>query len=276
MLPGRAPWKPLFRPAWQEEAEGSCRVVEAHTVWYKDGATIVALFALLFSIVSSVIASWHARTQDIQTAHLDLRAVLQRLTALPKESIEIGYKYSGRPDIVMAMSAQLLQEMSFLARQGADLTRRLGPKLVSSAEYLAIANAQHQVYNYKDEEDFNEQARKSATTANDKLAALRAAASLRFVQGRVDDGREELQKALEIFKDYTGYDPVTMAATNGNTHLLWAVLERQLGRPEIAEQQIELVEAAAASLPPSPARASLTDQIALLRNGGVAVDPPAA
>jgi tetratricopeptide (TPR) repeat protein len=240
----------------------------AEVAWYNDGATVVAAVALGVSLVSSLISMWHTRSQDMQSAHLDLRAVLQRLLALPKETMDLQQKYKDDPNSLLSVNELSRQEMTFLASQGAGAVRKLGDKRVSSAEYLTIGTAQAAVFDFKSQEEFLQKACETAHSANDELAALRLLANAMFSQQRVEEARADLQKALNIFSKYSGYDPATVAVANAITHIQWAGLEAGIGNIEGAQQHLAPVEAVMASLPPSPVTKMLNDLIKKVRGGG--------
>ena len=99
-----------------------------------------------------------------------------------------------------------------------------------------------------------------------------------FSQQRFVEARAILQKALDIFSKYSGYDPATVLVANAITHIQWAGLEAGIGNKAAAEQHLEPVEAVMANLPPSPVTQMLGGLIAKVRgnpNPGKAAGEPA-
>jgi len=237
----------------------------ADKVWYQDGATVVAAVALGVSLVSSLISMWHTEVKDKQDAHLDLRTVLQRLLALPKESIDLRDKYKGSSDLD-TINLALNLEMTFLASQGALLARKLGEKLVTVPEYLTLARAQCDVFNYTAQSEFIEHALNLANTANDLIAALRDAATFQFARGNYDAGRAKLSQALATFETYKGYDPGTVAVTKAQIRYNWAQLEGAIGNFEGAQQQLTEAMDMLAQAPVTPYGDMLKQQIQVFWN----------
>jgi tetratricopeptide (TPR) repeat protein len=250
----------------------------ADHAWYKDGATVVAAVALGVSLVSSVISSWYTKNKDKDTAHLDLRTVLQRLLQLPKESMDLRDKYKDREanerDSLVAMGDNLLwMEKTFLTSQGAVLARKLGPKLVSAPEYLTLSRAQGDVFNITAQHEFIDHACQTANTANDTITALQEAGGFQFARGNFDEGRASLKKALQVFDTYKGYDGGTVAVTYARSHLYWAQLERGHGHFTETNQQLEQAVEVMANAPVTPNGEIVKQQIAGFWSGGTTGGP---
>src|SRR2546426_3294976 len=65
--------------------------------WYKNISTILSVVALLFSFGTTYVSYHRTSVQDIQSRRQELRGLLQRLAALPKENVDIQKKYANDP-----------------------------------------------------------------------------------------------------------------------------------------------------------------------------------
>lgn len=134
----------------KQEVDALQIAITGHTKpWYKNMSTILSIVALLFSF-STTYVSYHRTTiQDIQSTRQELRGLLQRLSTLPKENVEISKKYADDPASVKTVMGFINQEGSLLATQAAELAKNLPSNLVSGTEYYAIAVALQNSYNFR-------------------------------------------------------------------------------------------------------------------------------
>ena len=235
--------------------------------WYDDGATVVAAVALGVSLISSLISMWHTRSQDMQSAHLDLRAVLQRLLTVPRDGQEMKSKYKDDPLAYQIAYSTLQQELNVLASQGAKAVRLLGPERVSSPEYLAIGRAQMDAGDYETYKKFIGQACDSAITPRDRVFASCEKANFLFQEGRAQEGRKEFEGALECLQYYPPFTPgseVKQSITDRyQFELQWARCEWSLaGNVEGTVEGIGRMRALIQALPPSTQRDAMIAGIA--------------
>jgi len=230
--------------------------------WYKSISTILSVVALLFSFGTTYVSYRRTTVQDTQSARQELRGLLQRLAALPKENIDIRKKYADDPASMGFVSGFINQENALLARQAAELAKKLPVDLVSGTEYYAIALALQNSYDLAAADEFLKYSIQAAKDFNTEIGALRSTANLQFIQGRPESGRVEYQKALSIFSKYPGYDPFTKVSTNVSTELIWASSEAGSGLPALASQHFENARALVNGLPRSPGADSLRAQVA--------------
>jgi len=245
--------------------------------WYKEIPVIVSVAALLFSFGTTFVSYRRTEVQDVQNLRQELRGLLQRLAALPKENLEATKQYAGDPAAINIISSYLNQENEILARQSAEITRRLPKDTVTSTEYYAIGVAMGNSYDLQNEKAFLKLSEDTAKDFNTEVAAERSLGNVDFIMGQAGEGRVEYQKALNIFSKYPGYDPFTMAGSNILTELAWATSEAALGaRPE-ASQHIESAQRLADSLPPSQGADMLKAQVGQSRTqferGAVSATP---
>lgn len=230
--------------------------------WYKSIPTLVSATALLFSFGTTYVSYQRTAAQDIQNTRQELRGLLLRLAALPKEDAESKKKYGDDPATMSLVGGFINQETSLLARQAAELVRRLPDHLVTGVEHYAIAIALQNSYDLAGAETFLKASARSATDFSTEIAALRLMGNLKFIQGQPEAGRVEYQRALNIFSRYPGYDAFVRASTNVWTELAWAYSEAGAGALDIARQHLTSARALIAPLAPSPGAEMLKAQLA--------------
>jgi tetratricopeptide (TPR) repeat protein len=193
--------------------------------------------------------------QDIQSSRQEMRGLLQRLAALPKENVEIQRKYSDDPASMNMISGLINQENTLLVQQASELAKKLPRNLVSGSEYYSIAVALQAAYDLPQAEEFLEYSIKSSQSSKDfnvNIGALRTAANLQFLKGQPEAGRVEYQRALNIFSEYPGYDSFTIMMTNLITELAWAYSEASVGAYALANQHVQNGWATVRAMPTSP------------------------
>ena len=233
--------------------------------WYKDPATVISFLALAFSFGTTYVSYHRADLQDVQSERQELRGLLQRLAALPKENLEATKRYQGDPGAINFSSSLLNEENALLSRQAAEIAKKLPSGVVSATEYYAIAVALENSYNLQGAKEFLSLAAEKARNFNDEIAAIRTSANLEFLTGHPETGRVKYQEALGIFSTYPGYDQFTQTLTHVNTESQWAVSEAGLGAMPLANEHLDAADQLAGNLPPSPGASALKLQVAQLR-----------
>jgi hypothetical protein len=248
--------------------------------WYQDMSTIIAVVALLFSFGTTYVSYQRAEVQDIQSTRQELRGLLQRLAALPKENLEATKKYKDDPFAISLIGSFINEENSLLAKQAAELAKKLPKDTVSPTEYFAIAVALQNAYNMEGEKEFLVRSKEAAQASKDfntEIAVLRTSANLQFIGGQPQAGRVDYQKALDIFSEYPNYDPFTKASTDVQTELAWASSEAGMGSRSNVAQHIQDAETILSNVPPSPGANMLRSQVdqakAQLAPGGPMSNP---
>ncbi len=222
------------------------------TPWYKNVSTIISVTALLFSFGTTGVSYVRTHAQDTQALRSDLRGLLQRLAALPKENFEITKKYADDPVTVSNLAGIINQENILLARQAAQVARRLPREQVSATEYNSIGAALQNGYDIAGAMTFYGLAERASTDLADEIGAQRSAAGLLFATGKPEAGRAEYRKALNVFARYHGYDEYTQKTTHVLTELNWAAAEAYGGSGEAARGHVENAEKYLVGLPQSP------------------------
>jgi hypothetical protein len=233
----------------------------AKEAWYQTPSVIISITALMFSFGTTVVSYRRTEKQDIQAARAELRGILQRLSAIPRENLEAMKKNAGDPGAVAGISQLYNQESTMLTRQAAEIVNRLPRGLVSATEYYAIGIAFQSAYDLSSAKNFLGRARQAANNFNDEIGAIRSSANLDFIAGQPEDGRVLFQQALGIFSKYRGYDPYTMASTHVFTEVYWAYAEGNMSQFQLAAQHIDNAQRVADQLPPSQGSDGLKAQI---------------
>lgn len=230
--------------------------------WYEDVSLWVAIVALVFSSGTTLFSYYRMHKQDILNLRQELRGLLQRLSTLPRENVENIKKYAEDPAAMSAIGGFINQENTLLARQAAEIARKLPAKSVTAVEYYAVAIALQNAYDLEGAGEFLEKATQFAKDFNTEIAAIRMKANLKFLQGHAEGGRVEYQRALDIFSKYPGYDPFTKLSAHLWTELAWANSEASLCGPRGgALQHLENAEGLLDTAMPSPGVAKLREQV---------------
>lgn len=233
--------------------------------WYKNPATLLSVAALAFSFGTTYVSYRRTEVQDVENMRQELRGVLQRLAALPKENLDITKRYKEDPAAISLVSGFISQENAMLSRQAAEIAKKLPKDKVSATEYYAIAVALQSSYNIQAEKEFLKLSIENAQDFSDEIAALRAIANLEFMTGHPEAGRVKYQEALNIFEKYSGYDQYTKVSTDVYTELGWALSEAGLGTSSLVGQHIQNADSLLAKLSPGPGTETLRSQISQAR-----------
>lgn len=197
-----------------------------------NATTIVALLALLVSFTTTLISYRQAATQNIQNQKNELRSLLQRTIALPKESAELMMKYQDNPEAASLISTYQEQENQLLFNQIDHLLSVIPQEQLSAIEYYSASTA---LYNSSEFSRAKEYAAKSMAMAvnaknfNLQLTLLRLNAQILFHLGEYDEGRAYYEKALNIFEEgeakYSHLNDFSKLSWHIQTELCWAISE---------------------------------------------------
>lgn len=238
--------------------------------WYKNVATLLSAAALVFSLGSTVVSGWHTQEQDTHNLRTELRGLLQRLAALPKEAIEDTDKYKDNPGALVALGRLKNEENVILARQADEILNRLPKDQVSATDYIAVATALANSSMFDAAlVDLKRALVVASPVLNDELGALRNLAMLEMTLGKAGDARTHYQQAADIFgrDPYRGYDQVTKLMANADTEITWADTEMSGGNADLFQQHLNKAEQFANSLPKGGPRDFIMANIAQHRSG---------
>jgi hypothetical protein len=168
------------------------------------------------------------------------------------------------------------QENSLLARNAAELARKLSTKSVSATEYYAIAVALQNSYDLTGAQEFLNYSLNASPDFNTEIGALKMLAGMRFIQGNPEAGRAEYQKALNIFSKYPQYDPYTKTSTKVWIELAWATSEASNYSSSTASQHVDNADGLLVTLPNSPGLNTLRALVSQVRSQISSGKPPAS
>jgi hypothetical protein len=234
--------------------------------WYFDVSTMIAVLSFVFAFGTTWFSSRKAKAQEIEADRNELRTLLQRMAALPKENFEAQVEFGANPGALSTISGYINQENTVLTGQAAEIALRLPKGKVSAVEYYAIALGLGNAYEIGRQKQFLQLAIDHATDFNTEIAAIRTTAFVLFLTGTPDSGRVEYQKALAIFDRYPGYDEYTRNGTHIKTEIAWAYSEYQAhpGNP-LALPHLDRANELLQTLVPSPGRKQFEADIAQAR-----------
>jgi tetratricopeptide (TPR) repeat protein len=213
--------------------------------WYKNVPTILSVVALLFSFGTTFVSYKRTQSQDIQNERVELRSLLQKLSSLPRESIEISKRYEkSDPNTLSQINSYFSQENDLLARQAAEIAKKLPPELITSTEYFVISLALDKGYNIDSAKELMTKAIDVSTDLNDRLGALRKRAEMLFKTGQPEAGRVDFQRALNVFSDFNkpSFSDYTKKIQHVVTELNWAYSEATYGVRDTALQRLSNAE----------------------------------
>lgn len=237
------------------------------TPWYRNPSTVLSVAALLFSFGTTAVSYLRTESQDIQNARTELRTLLQRLAALPREGVETAKKYETDPATATSLGGFIGQENTILARQAAEIANRIPARYVSATEYYAVGVALQNAYNVDGAKAFFTKALSVSKDFSDEVAALRTRGNLLFLSGQPEAGRKDYQDALDIFRGprELSYNDYVKKNTHVITQLSWAYSELGLNARDSAMQHVNAAESYLSGLPPSPGLEQMKAQIGQTR-----------
>jgi tetratricopeptide (TPR) repeat protein len=247
---------------------------EAKKPWYKNISTAISVAAFLFSFGTTIISYKRADDQDVHNLKSELRGILQRLAALPKENVEISQKYATQPATIGLLSGYVNQENLLLAKQAGEIIKRLPNTQVSATDYFAVATALGQSREFAAAMLHFNSALAVSSSLDDETATLRSLAGLEMMAGKKDEARAHFQQAIDIFEKYKMYDDYTKNSTNFLTELIWASTEASARNIEAATLHLHAAEQLLKKLPDGGQTQVFNGQLAQLKNAMSA--PPQA
>jgi tetratricopeptide (TPR) repeat protein len=264
--------------AIKREVDGlQVHLMEKTAPWYKQVPLVVSLLvsvlALGFSFWSNNKSEERLDRQDRHAARAELRGLIQRLQALPKENFNASRTYSNDPDARNAFLSLSVTETLVLAQQAVELIEELGGE-VSGTEYYATSFAFGSTGQWAEAERLVEEGLELAKDAETKSALLHQAAQARFAAGDPEGGRARYQQALEL--SYT--NEALGASRHAYTEHLWANTELGIGEcreawRHVGESGRYLLEAPATD-PLRPQQAATEQRIKDLCGGAARSSPP--
>jgi tetratricopeptide (TPR) repeat protein len=224
----------------------------ANRKWYKDISTLISVTALLFSFGTTMVSYKRESAQDIHNLRTELRGILQRLAALPRENMEVYTKYQD-PSAIAMLSGYIGQENAILSKQANEVLKRLPEDQVTATDYIAVAQALEQNRDFTSAIDDFKRALAAAKILDDSVGTLRLWASLEMMTGNIGGARGHFQDALDLFgTKYPGYDESIKISTNFLTEINWAEAEINVRNIDEANRHIAAAEEYVRRMPEGP------------------------
>ena len=198
--------------------------------WYLSPSIIISILALLFSFSTTYFSFKRDNQNDIQNNKNELRKILQRVTILPKENLDLVKEYSDDGSGKILLSGLVNQENLILTRQALDLMNSIPKERITSTEYYSLGMAFINSNNYTEALDLINSSIETATDLETELAARRIYANLLFNNGDTLEGRKEFANALNIFSKYdNNFHQTFVTETHLLTEFNWARTEYSYG-----------------------------------------------
>lgn len=229
--------------------------------WYKTASIIISVLALLFSFSTTAISYYKAGREDIRSARTELRGMLQRLTALPKDNFELIRKYKDDPE-GQSLSSTLNYENSLLARQASEIIDRY-PDEISASEYLSVTAALINAADVSKVPRYLEACLSLTSDPNVRVAALRMFGAYLVNIGKVSEGRHKYEEALSIWHghDYENLPEYFKNSTDTLTEMYWAQVELGINNVEAAKEHIRKSMERTKAMPAGPLTNQLQGQV---------------
>jgi tetratricopeptide (TPR) repeat protein len=221
--------------------------------WFRDPntltavlSTIAGLLAFLLSFTTTFFQYQQNQQQNIHDARTELRGLILRLSALPRENIV--YQQTVTDTLAFSQISSLNQaENAVLAKQAAEIMATI-PDHVTASEYLLVSNAMLNSSLPDQALELLGRAALVVRDANDGVAVLRSQGRINMLLGNVEAGREAFRRALAIFDTFPTTSALYRDTTNAQTELNWAETEFSQGNCAEAKAHFQKAEALARSL----------------------------
>ena len=241
--------------------------------WYRKMATLVAFAALLFSFGTTAVSYYRTALQDVLASRIELRSLIKEITSIPEKHAEMLKKFNDKPLTVAELSAQINYRNLVLANQAASVIERIensgfGRGSVLDVEYTAVATALGNSFQFERAGVYHEEAAKRSNDPVSASGAIRAQAGIALAKGNVDEMRELMQKARQIFNNsqFRSAPNITKDVSNATTELQWCMLELRSGECEIARTHLSEAEPLVLRIPQSALKEQLSEQLRQLKS----------
>jgi hypothetical protein len=201
--------------------------------WYKQVPVVVSVLvsvvALAFSFGTTIVSERRLAREDEHEARTELRSLIQRLTALPKENFELTQTYAKDPRAVQQLSGFINAENVVLSKQAAELTGQIAED-VTATEYYAISVALENSGLSSQSGELAARGLEAAVDAQEKTTLLRQFGNHLFSIGALEAGRARYRQAMEVFQDYPEQNSDVVAQTHLFTQMYWTEAELVSGQ----------------------------------------------
>ena len=208
-------------------------VMAARRPWYRQVSGLVAVIALIFSLVTTVLSFMRTAEQDVRAQQIEVRSLIQRLMALPKENIDLLTKYEDSPEVSTVLSSSVSIENEVLLQHAVSIVEQI-PDLISPVEYFAIAESFFAAGKYFGARRYYEKSLNVAVDREIGVGAYRSLAVLAYQAGEFEEAGRMIDGALGIFESdkfkHIESPPLQYRNwTHFQTRIFWAQKLIQLG-----------------------------------------------
>ncbi len=223
------------------------RSAESRLPWYRNIQSLVAVFALLLSLLTTLVSGYWASTQgqiaeqrlrqqEIHDSKTELRGLLQSLAELERRIEELPTMAD--PLIASRLSSSYGSETAILATQALEIMESI-PDQISSSEYLNLAIRFGAINEFGRAQPLIERALATAANSYDFLSAKRTYAALLFQNGDSDGGRRQFADALQSWSTFPSEAATVRITGDLYTELTWASVESLHGYCDEANAHID-------------------------------------
>jgi hypothetical protein len=229
---------------------------------------LISVLALAFSVVTTYESEKRVARDDTHATRVELRGLVQRLIALPRDNLEAMQRYRRDPLVLQQVGSQINTENIVLVREAADLIEEI-PSQVTATQYYAVGLEACLAGLTAQCEQLLNAGLRVADNALDATALLREYASLLFSIGEVQRGREKWREAMNIFRRYPERNTYAVASTSAFTENAWATAELTLGYCRQALDHLRSASRYAGQIGsgPVPGEVAATERLATQRCG---------
>lgn len=222
----------------KKEVDGlQIQVMQPAKPWFRQPSLIVSVAAVLFSMGTFMLSYNQTRAQDRRAARAELRQLIQRMIALPRENMELAKTYEKDPVTSNLLSGLVNQEQSVLARQAAEILERISND-ASAREYHAVAQALADSNNMEMAPPLIEKGLSLAKDYSTELELLRLHGNILITLGDSENGRAKYQEASNLANKYHLTNQSYVATSNAITEMNWAISEFGQGQCQEARRHI--------------------------------------
>lgn len=235
------------------------QLMHEKTPWYKSPSIMISALALLFSFGTTMVSYHKSAEEDVRSARTELRSILQRLSALPRDNFELLKNYQNAPELG-ALTGSINQENSLLARQASEILDRI-PEAASASEYYSVAYALMAASDLEKVPRYLGQALAIVSNPNIEVLVLKNFGAYYFNTGQLLNGRKKFEEALSIWVKYPQLPEYYRNVTNIFTEMAWSEQEANINNYIAANDHIYKANQIAQSLPPGPTTSQLQKQV---------------
>jgi tetratricopeptide (TPR) repeat protein len=219
------------------------QAAEAALPWYRNIQTMVAVFALILSVVTAVVSGYTSytagqaadrrlRQQELQDAKTTLRSLFQQMAELERRDLES--KRGGDALLSASLGASFGSEMLLLLDQALVIVEAY-PGEITSAEYVSLGSRLLTMGQVERAEPLMLRAVDTARSNVDAANALRQYGYTLYLEGKVADGRRQYEAALSVWTRFPTASHDVRAFSNWTTEMAWAGAEMMVGNCDEAE-----------------------------------------